>query len=83
MLQITNHNVRRRYLEEKARAQIMDESPFTHKAMASLFEVDAKTVYTWITKVEKLQHLPSNEVKQKKLLAWINDGSLNFKKDTK
>lgn len=83
MLQLTNHNVRRRYLEEKARAQIMDEPAFTHEAMAALFEVDARTVYTWITEVESLQHLPANAAKRDKLLSWINDGSLKFKKDKK
>lgn len=83
MLQLTNYNVRRRYLEEKARAQIMEEPAFTHEAMAALFEVDARTVYTWITKVESLQHLPANAAKRAKLSAWINDGSLNLKEKKK
>lgn len=73
MFQLTNYNIRRRYLEEKACAQIMDEPPFTHKAMAAMFESDERTIYTWITKVEKLQHLPSNEAKRAKLTVWINE----------
>jgi transposase len=80
MFQLTNYNVRRRYLEEKYRAQIMEGTPFTYKAMAAMFETDERTIYTWITKVEKLQHLPANSAKQTKLSAWINDGTLKVGK---
>lgn len=80
MFSLTNYNVRRRYLEEKARAKVMSEEPYTYAKMAKQFDTDDRTVYTWITRVKKLQHLPTNEVKRAKLSAWINDGALGEKK---
>jgi transposase len=76
MFNLTNYNIRRRYLEEKARARIMGEEPYTYAKMAKQFDTDDRTVYTWITKVKKLQHLPANAAKRAKLSAWINDGAL-------
>lgn len=80
MFQLTNYNVRRRYLEAKERAHVSNEEPFTYKVMAAMFETDERTVYTWITKVESLQHLPANAAKREKLSAWINDGTLKVVK---
>ena len=48
--------------------------------MAAQFDSDDRTVYTWITRVKKLQHLPANAAKQAKLSAWINDGTMKERK---
>ena len=70
MFHLNNYNVRRRYLEEKARAKVMGEVPYTYARMAAQFDTDDRTVYTWITKVKKMQHLPANTAKRLKLVAW-------------
>lgn len=79
MFSLSNKNVRTRYIEEKARAKIAGEK-FTYQDMAKMFDTDDRTVYTWVTRVEAMQHLPSNETKRAKLSAWINDGTIGRKK---
>lgn len=78
MLALTNANIKRRYLAAKDEALDLGER-FTYADMAAMFETDDRTIYTWITEVEKLQHLPTNESKRAKLSAWINDGTLKRK----
>lgn len=75
MLNLTNRNIRMRYLEEKERAKERGEN-FTYADMAEMFESDDRTVYTWVSMVPGMQHLPSNEAKRARLLEWINDGVL-------
>ncbi len=74
MLSITNRNVRLRFLAEKSKIG------FTYADMATMFETDDRTIYTWITMKPKLQHLPANESKRAKLSAWLNDGTLKGSK---
>jgi hypothetical protein len=79
LLTLSNANVKRRYLAAKEKARDNGER-FTYADMAKMFDTDDRTIYTWITEVEKLQHLPTNESKRAKLSAWINDGTLGRKK---
>ena len=53
MFTLTNYNIRRRYLEEKARAKARNEEPYTYAKMAAQFDSDDRTVYTWITRVRR------------------------------
>lgn len=75
MFQLTNRNVRLRFLAAKDLMKALGTS-FTYADMAEKFDTDDRTVYTWITAKPKLQHLPTNKSKRAKLSAWINDGTL-------
>jgi hypothetical protein len=79
MFQLTNYNIRRRYLEEKEKARKKGQR-FTYQDMAEMFESDDRSIYTWVSRVAKMQHLPANEAKRAKISAWLNDGTLKEKK---
>lgn len=79
MFKLTNRNIRNRYMVEKIKAK-KSGSKFTYQDMAQMFDTDDRAVYTWVSTLPHMQHLPTNEVKRNKLVAWINDGVMKEKK---
>ena len=72
MFPLTNKNVRIRYLIEKEARR----GKYSYLDMAKEFDVDDRTVYTWVAESRAMQHLPSSESRRKRLWEWINDGAL-------
>lgn len=69
---LTNNNIRLRYLLEKEKA-FANGTKFTYADMAEMFGADDRTIYTWVTTVKALQHLPTTETRKDLLTKWIND----------
>jgi hypothetical protein len=79
VFKLTNRNIRNRYIAEKIKAKKAG-GRFTYQDMARMFDTDDRAVYTWVSTLPYMQHLPTNEVKRNKLTAWINDGTVKERK---
>ncbi len=74
---LTNNNIRLRYLLEKEKA-FANGTKFTYADMAEMFDADDRTIYTWVTTVKALQHIPTTETRKNQLTSWLNDGILEY-----